>query len=346
MTLRLRVLAAVAVACSLCISAPAGAQQKAAKPPTNPADEPVASKFSLARSAAFLDQTSLAWTRERKCGSCHTNYPYLLSSVSLKGEPTAAFKEVLGFFEDRAANWDKAKPRWDTEVIATASFLALTDASAGGKPRPVTRQALDRMWKLQRPDGAWNWLKCDWPPLEHDDYYGALVAALGVGAAGQEYAQSDTARVGVAKLRTYFNKTPPPDLHHRTWLLWASVHLDGLLTADDREAVVKKLFAAQRPDGGWCLPSLGAWKRHNGKPNDPDAPSDGYATGLVVYVLRQAGVPADDKRLRRGVDWLRANQRQSGWWFTRSLNNDQHHYMTHTGTAFAVMALRACGVED
>jgi squalene-hopene/tetraprenyl-beta-curcumene cyclase len=127
------------------------------------------------------------------------------------------------------------------------------------------------------------------------------------------------------------------------WLLWASTKLDGLLTPEAREGIVRDVLAKQRKDGGWNLPSLGDWKRLDDTPNDPNADSDGYATGLAIFVLRQAGVKADDKQLRRGCDWLKANQRASGRWFTRSLNNDNAHYNTAAGTAFAVMALRECG---
>jgi squalene-hopene/tetraprenyl-beta-curcumene cyclase len=141
-------------------------------------------------------------------------------------------------------------------------------------------------------------------------------------------------------------KNPPPDLHHKTWLLWASLKLDGLMTPAEREQAIKDLLALQRDDGGWSLPSLGDWKRRDGKANDKRAPSDGYATGLVLYVLRQAGTPATAGPARRGVNWLKTNQRTSGRWFTRSLNADRAHYISHAGTAFAVMALRACDVAD
>ena len=77
-----------------------------------------------------------------------------------------------------------------------------------------------------------------------------------------------------------------------------------------------------------------------------ESPSDGYATGLLLYVLRQTGMPATDEPIRRGVAWLKSNQRESGRWFTRSLNNDKAHYVTNAGTAFAVLALEACGVKE
>ena len=279
-----------------------------------------------------------------------TNYAYLLSRPALKdqdqGGPPPAMAEIRTFFEDRVAHWDdaakSARPRWDAEVVATAAALALNDAMTTGTLHRRTRQALDRIWTLQKADGSWNWLKCDWPPYEHDDYYGAVFAAVGVGSAPEGYARSDRARAGLDRLRSYLKTTPAPDLHHKTFLLWASTRLDGLLDPAGRDATVKALRALQRPDGGWSLPSLGDWRRRDGSPNDKAAPSDGYATGLVVYVFRQAGVPADDPAVRRGADWLRTHQRASGRWFTRSLNTDKAHYITHAGTGFAVLALSAC----
>jgi squalene-hopene/tetraprenyl-beta-curcumene cyclase len=330
-------------------SASAQEAKPAPRPAPNSPTEPLAPVASMARAAAFLDETSLNWTRQRQCGTCHTNYPYLVARPTLKDhDTTPAMTEVRRFFEDRVAGWDgkekKDKPRWDAEVVATASALALNDAATTGHLHPRTRQALDRAWTLQKPDGGFDWLKCDWPPYEHDDYYGAVVAAIGAGHAPDDYAKTPAAQAGIARLRTYFATTPPPDLHHATMLLWASTRLDGLLTADRRSRTIDRLRAIQRPDGGWNLPSLGTWKRRDGTPNDPEAPSDGYATGLAVFVLRRADIPATDPAIRRGVAWLLANQRASGRWFTRSINNDKQHYIANAGTAFAVLALQACGV--
>ncbi len=189
-------------------------------------------------------------------------------------------------------------------MVVTAFALSLHDAFTTGRLHEVTRAALDRMWQVQRPSGEWNWLKCDWPPLEHDDYYGAVLAAVAVGYAPERYAATPQAQQGVARLRQYVQKTPPPDLHHAAMLLWAATRLDGLLT-----------------------------------PERPHAPSDGYATGMVTFILREAGVPAQDPALNKARDWLRQHQRRSGRWFTRSLNTDKAHYITNLGTAFCVLAL-------
>jgi squalene-hopene/tetraprenyl-beta-curcumene cyclase len=324
----------------------------AATPGPNAPDEPLAPVYSRANAAAVLDAVALDWTRKRQCGSCHTNYAYMITRPALKDPAgtSPAMLEIRTFFENRVAHWDdpekSAKPRWDAEVVATAAALALSDAASTGKLHPSTRQALDRIWTLQKPDGSWSWLKCGWPPYEHDDYYGAVFAALGVGSAPGDYARSENAKPGLDRLVAYLKANPAPDLHHKTFLLWASTRLDGLMIPADRDATIKTLRSLQRTDGGWSLPSLGDWKRRDGEPNSKDAPSDGYATGLVMHVLRQTGIPASDEAIVRGVSWLKTHQRASGRWFTRSLNNDKAHYIAHAGTGFAALALAECDTID
>ena len=129
-----------------------------------------------------------------------------------------------------------------------------------------------------------------------------------------------------------------------------AVLADGPVGSDRPTAAVRHARidprAGRRRPTGTGLGRKGSWKRRAGTPNDPEAPSDGYATGLAVFVLRQTGVPAADPAIGRGVDWLLSHQRASGRWFTRSVNNDKHHYITNAGTAFAVLALEACGVAE
>ena len=318
-----------------------------AQPNPSSASEPVRKAWSAEKAASYLDAVGVNWTRDRKCVTCHTNMPYLMARPRLAGHGDDGWKEVRKFLEDDVTSWGNGgKPKGDAYVVVTAAALAVDDAR-GGKLQPRTKDALDRMWTVQQKDGAWNWIKCDWPPLEHDDYYGATLAAMAVGLAPDKYAETEAAKAGIAKLKAYFAKTPAPDLHHKLMLAWASTKIDGLMSADDRKAAVDEVTKLQRADGGWCLPSFGAYKRRDKMktPNDPKADSDGYATGLAVFVLRQTGVKADDPAVAKGVEWLKANQRESGRWFTRSLNNDKDHYITHAGTAVAVLALDACGAK-
>jgi squalene-hopene/tetraprenyl-beta-curcumene cyclase len=334
---------------ALLVAAPSWADDaKPAAPAPNRADEPMAREFSLSKAAECANAISLAWTRERKCGTCHTNYAYMNARGALGPLAGAAGNEIRSFFEKRATHWDgpakEDKPRWDAEVVATAIALAIDDAGTTGKLHPVTRQALDRMWTLQRADGSWNWLKCAWPPSESDDYYGVVLAAIAVGTAPEGYAATPRANEGMAKIRAYLEKNPAPSLHHRAMLLWAASKTPDLLAPDAKGATIRDLLAVQRDDGGFSLTALGDWKRKDGTANDSQgAPSDGYGSGFVVYVLRQAGLPTSHAAIQKGVTWLKTNQRESGRWFTRSVSNDKHHFIANAGSSFAIMALAACG---
>ncbi len=333
-------------AINLALIESAQAFQSAVEAESSLAEEPFAAVPSLEKAARALDRVAVAWTSERKCGTCHTNYPYLAARAKL-GNLSDSYAQVRAFFEDRVAHWDDAqagaRPRWDAEVIATADALARSDLALGAGLHETTRRALDRMWTLQKADGGFTWLKCGWPPLEHDDYLGAIVAALAVGHAPGDYAHTPLARAGIERLKRYFAKNQAPDLHHGLVLLWASTRVGKLISDDDRSRIIAQVRALERPGGGWTLASLGSWKRRDGSLNPPDAPSDGYATGLVIYTLRQAGVPASDPAIVRGVGWLLANQRSSGLWFTPSLNRDGEHYISRAGSAYAVLALESCG---
>ena len=141
-----------------------------------------------------------------------------------------------------------------TEIVATASTLAFDDARTG-KLHPLTRQALDRMWTVQRKDGSWDWNKHRLPPQELDEYYGVVYAALGVGYAPDGYAKSEAAKVGVARLKQYLKDNPAPNLHHKTWLLWApsaqARWLDDARTSGRKRSRVCCVSSA-RTAGGVC----------------------------------------------------------------------------------------------
>jgi squalene-hopene/tetraprenyl-beta-curcumene cyclase len=311
------------------------------EPAANRKDEPMAGQFSLEKAGHFLDSAALGWTKKHACFTCHTNFAYLYARPHLPG-PAPAHAEVRRALEEMVSQrWKKEGPRWDAEVVASAAALAYNDAATTGKLHPLTRLALDRMWTVQRMDGGFSWLKCGWPPMENDDHYGATLAVVAAGVAPEGYAKTDAAVRGLQGLRAYLQANPPQNLHHKAMVLWAATYLDGFADAEARKETVRELVAAQLPSGGWSAAGLGDWKRADKQDQDPTA-ADGYGTGFVVYVLRRAGVSAADPAVQKGIAWLKANQRESGRWFTRSLNRDNRHYLSHAGTAFAVMALAAC----
>jgi len=75
--------------------------------------------------------------------------------------------------------------------------------------------------------------------------------------------------------------------------------------------------------------------------------SDGYATGLITWVLQQAGVSRTSSKLKNGLAWLETNQNQAeGLWPSWSLNKNRDdleagRFMSDAATAYSVMSLTA-----
>jgi squalene-hopene/tetraprenyl-beta-curcumene cyclase len=312
------------------------------------ADEPKASHFSAKQAARYLDRSALNWQKTKKCATCHTNLFYMAARPALT-TVLADSGEVRSFYEDyRKVRWQQKGP---TEAqgfwpIVVGAGLTFNDAQTTGKLSAVAREVLDIMWTVQREDGGWKWPHCNYAPLEIDDHYGVTLAALTVGIAPGGYAKTPPARAGLEKLRTYLQNNPPKSLHHRAMLAWCSVRVDGIVTQQQRNETLAELLALQLDDGGWSTAGfLTDWQGLARKDGQPLATttSDGYGTGLVIVIARELGLPADDRRLTRGIDWLLANQRESGKWFTRSPVHDCGNLISNAGSAYAVLALQACG---
>lgn len=312
------------------------------------ADEKMADEFSAENAARYIDRAALIWQKKKKCATCHTNMGYLFARPALAGALEDS-GEVRAFYEDyRKVRWAKKPPTENQGFwpIVVGAGLTFNDLQTTGKLSPVAREVLDMMWGAQREDGGWRWPDCDYAPLEIDDHYGATMAALIVGIAPDGYAETEKARAGLDKLREYFKNDPPKSLHHRAMLAWCSVRVEGIVSQADRDKALEELMALQLDDGGWSTAGfLTDWhdlELQEGKPLATDI-SDGYGTGFVIIVARELGVPADDPRLQRGVQWILNNQRESGKWFTRSPVKDARNLISNIGSAYAVLALQACG---
>ena len=223
---------------------------------------------------------------------------------------------------------------------------------------------------MQRSDGAWDWLDFGLEPYEAPDaaFQGAALAAIAAGSpAGRQASDNEAGRAGVTKLRGYLRShLADQRAFNRAWMLLAAARLDGLLTEQERAAIVTDLESRQRADGGWSLADLGAWRWTRQEapfapPGTVDqaliAQSDGYATGLVVYALRRSGRPVLSPAVRKGQQWLVDHQvpervGDPAWapWRAYSLNYDREHggpkgepwrrmFMSDLATAFGVLAL-------
>jgi squalene-hopene/tetraprenyl-beta-curcumene cyclase len=183
-------------------------------PPAITPVEPLAKRFSLERTARYLDNAALHWQKTHACTACHTMLPYLMARPALNAFVPQSV-EVRRFFEEVVAGKREAMPDYackdvdEAVAIGVASAMSLNDRWATGKLHPLTRQALDRMWTLQRVDGAWQWPFRDTPPLKLDEHYGVTLADIAAGMAPDVYANSPAAKAGLAGVRRYLSATKP-----------------------------------------------------------------------------------------------------------------------------------------
>lgn len=382
-------IALAAVACAAVIAGGAAAQHVAPGP----------GGWSREGAATYLDDRMDVWFTtvtklrtgqgEAACVSCHTVVPYALARPALRRAmhvrpPTPQEARLLDGVMRRVGTYDAHQPYYDfndrkkvesrgTEAVLNALILAAAGAERdGGEPSEPTRRAFQRLWETQRPDGAWDWLDFGLEPLESTGatYYGATLAALAVGtAAGSSSTASAAAAEGTRRLRAHLTEHyAAQNRFNQVWALLASTRWPDVLARAVRDALIADLRAVQGDDGGWSLSGMGGWRWNKPAwrawpPGTPDpallAGSDAFATALIVYTLRSAGVPAADPAVAGGVRWLKAHQqpvhigeRVYAAWRSHSLNHDREHggprgepwrrfFMSDAATSFAALALLA-----
>ncbi len=344
------------------------------------------------KAAQYLDDRMDLWLAratklktgdgKTSCISCHAVVPYLLARPALRktmgvSSPTPQETRLMQEITQRLDTFGSQQALYEhqegqsrgTEAVLDLLILAQADARER-RPQPSehTGKALHRLLDEQRPDGAWDWLDFALEPSESADarYGGAAMAAFALGSL-PGFLPAGQSDPHIARLCAYLNgNCAGQNLHNRAWLLLASTRLKGLLSQDQRASSITDLKGCQNDDGGWSLYRLGPWRWSKTTP--PLAPtgntnisllvkSDGYATGFIAYVLREAGLSAADPVLKRAADWLKAGQQecqvdQRRWkcWRAPSLNHDREAggasadpwksmTMSDMATAFAVLAL-------
>jgi squalene-hopene/tetraprenyl-beta-curcumene cyclase len=364
---------AAAVASTLCVAVSVAAviAQSAYGSSSSP------SAWNSRAAAAYLDGRMDWWLHwpnaardyDTSCVSCHTSVPYAMARPALRtalGEREAAvperamlanvvkrvrmWKDVEPFYPDQTRGLPKSSESRGTEAILNAVIVAARDASAGALTDDA-RQAFSNLWPLQFKSGdlkgAWAWLNFHYEPWEATEsaYYGAALAALAVGMAPGAYSSTPEIQEPLQLLRDYLRRgIDGQRLFNQLTVLWASTKLPGLMTDTQRHAIVDAAVSKQQDDGGWSMSALGAWQRLDG--TALDAASDGYATGFIAVVLRQADPARTGPQVNKAIAWLvRHQDPTTGRWWAASLNkardpaSDAGKFMSDAATAYAVLAL-------
>ncbi len=344
-------------------------------------DRAAAARYMDARMDMWWEKAKALKTEggETKCLSCHTGVPYALARSALrpanaKNQLSPNEKRMLEFAARRVAYREADQLYYDhnpakkiesrgTEAVINA--LVLTQYGSDLAPR-----AIERLWDVQRADGAWDWLDFENEPAESTEsvFQGASIAALAIGSeAGMKASAGEKGKAGIEKLKGYFQaNVGKQNLYNQSWALLAAARLPGLLTGAQRDNIVQNLESAQAKDGGWSMMNMGPW--HWSKTEGPFQPegaldnallsqSDGFATGLAVSAIRSGG-RVDAPSVAKGRAWLASHQvavraGDPAWapWRAYSLNHDREHggpkgeiwrrmFMSDMATGFSVLALQ------
>jgi len=313
-------------------------------------------QFSSELAKQHVDLAPALWSQQQQCVSCHTHGIYMQVRPLLSkwwGKPS---DETRAFVVEQSQELISGDERYDSVPVQMAYIargLAAWDSAFSEKTSPETDAALRHVFELQADDGSIR-AKDRFPPINSTTWFGSTMTAIAVADAPGWLAeiQDEAIAAKVERLTEFMRTTPPKNDHEGLMLLWASTFMPDLLTEERQQQLIRMVWDHQSDDGGWSLrtfatpENIGGGKRGLAlKTNEhylnPD--SDGYQTGLALVVLRDAGVPADDARITKGVNWLLANQRESGRWWTRSLNaTTRFHFIAYSGTAYASLALAKC----
>ncbi len=190
--------------------------------------------------------------------------------------------------------------------IITIGYVMMALAAEKHPLDTITAQMIHLALALQLPDGTWTPNGVSRPPMED-----TLVTATTMGI------RSLTAIPSPAYQREIDEKL----VRARRWLMNIKAH-----SAEDRAMKLMGLVWSKAPRNeieDETRAILGA--QRNGTPRDEagwaqtdDMQPDAYATGISLYALHVAGVPATNDAYRKGVRYLMRNQYQDGAWFVRT----------------------------
>ena len=214
-------------------------------------------------------------------------------------------------------------------------------AAAGTPPGRATDVLVHYLAAKQRPEGNWEGTGATRAPMQ-DGNFSRTALSIRALTAYATPARAAEYKSRVERAATWLAAQAPVSTEDRVMQLlglhWANAD------AAARQKRMQQLRALQRADGGWA--------------QTPHLESDAYATGQVLYTLRQLGVPAADPALQRGAAFLLRTQQEDGSWHVKSramkiqpyfesgFPYEHDQWISHAATAWATMALTVTAGDE
>ena len=340
--------------------------------PAATADEPRVKAFgpdTVRAAAKYLDDGAHHWVRERSCIACHSTGVYMVERSALTKQLGKPSVEVLNDFIKTVPR-DAGKPGDSAQAsVWRSSGLAAWDKHVEGKLSDHTDRSLRHTVMILPDDDMYNTIKLIEIPYITTRFELTVQAMRALVTAPGWLANLKDAELlaRVERMKKLLREHRPINDYELALKLQLANLQPELVSKEEREAAIAMLWRKQHPDGGWSTRDMSdllkwrlevhpatktqPWKEAMDPTvvalirNLPDAAnpeSDPYMTAFAIVTLRESGVAGSDTRIRRGIAWLKENQRVSGRWWMYSLYRGNYNYITYISTAQALRALALC----
>ena len=294
---------------------------------TSQADaDPTEVRNAVRRAVPYVATKGVEWIEEKDCVSCHRVSVMTWALLDAQRHGFDVNTETLTEWR----TWSRQallSERDDGDLVGSRNVEALSHilrAEQEQPDRPVT-EFVTLLRETQKEDGTWSaggQLPMQKRPATETAHVSTMWNALALGTTG-------SADDAVIRERAVAAVTAVEQAESTEWYA-----LRLLLAVQDGEPDAtarwtERLQQHQRADGGW------GWRVEDD--------SDALGTGMALYALSEAGVPADHETIRRAVRFLTGSQNDDGSWTVRSTKEKKQTKPAETasywGTCWAVIGL-------
>jgi hypothetical protein len=260
--------------------------------------------------------------QKRACISCHSQALVAMAAAEARKKGIGINEEIaqtnLKQIEASYKNVADLAMQGDQPGgnIITIGYVMMALAAEQHPFDKIIAQLIHAAAALELPDGSWTPNGVSRPPMED-----TLVTATAMGAraltlypvAGSQHQVEEKVRRSQHWLLAVDAHSAEDRAMKLMGLAWTKAPQSAV------EAAARQILAQQRPGGGW--------------PQRDGMAPDAYATGISLYALHTAGIPATSDAYLNGVRILQQNQYQDGSWLEKTRSYPTQPYF-ETGYPF------------
>lgn len=296
---------------------------------------------AVERSIALLQTSSASFFRNGGCVACHhSDMAAFATGVAvdhgIQIDETAAAEQLKQVKAQWSRLQDRLLQRFDVPGGPEEMAFALFGLASNKYPFDTMTAAMSvNLAGMQNRDGSWRQVSFARTPMQDSDLNRTALSLRGLQAYIPPGRQAEFER-RIRSAGEWLLRATPVDTEERAMQLlglkWAAADAGAI------RKVAKVLLAEQKSDGGWS--------------QNPNLPSDAYATALALYALNGgAGLAVSDAAYQRGVNYLLSTQAADGSWHVKSravklqpyfqsgFPYEHDQWISNTATAWAAAAL-------